>query len=274
MAGNGDLSRSSGLKPDIRMQSFSSDGVKIAFIDLAPTGDAPQHRTVMLVHGFASSHMTNWVNTQWTKTLTHAGYRVVALDNRGHGQSEKLYNPAAYASDIMAEDVRRLMDHLDIPRAAVMGYSMGARISAHLALAHPQRLEALLLGGLGIHLVEGVGLPLGIADAMEAPSLDDLTDPMQRMFRAFAEQTKSDLRALAACIRGSRQTLTVDEARAIRVPVLVAVGTKDDVAGDPHQAAALIPGARALDIPGRDHNLAVGDKVYKEGVLAFLKERP
>ena len=91
----------------------------------------------------------------------------------------------------MAEDVRRLMDHLDIPRAAVMGYSMGARISAHLALAHPRRCEALLLGGLGIHLVEGVGLPLGIADAMEAPSLDVLTDPMQRMFRAFAEQTYS-----------------------------------------------------------------------------------
>ena len=69
------------------MQSFSSDGVKIAYIDMAPTSDVPKHRTVMLVHGFASSHMINWVNTQWTKTLTHAGYRVVALDNRGHGRS-------------------------------------------------------------------------------------------------------------------------------------------------------------------------------------------
>ena len=145
MAGMSDPFQSSDL--DIRMQSFSSDGVKIAYIDLAPTGDVSQHRTVVLVHGFASSHMTNWVNTQWTKTLTHAGYRVVALDDRGHGESEKLYDPAAYSSDIMAEDVRRLMDHLDIPRAAVMGYSMGARISAHLALAHPRRLDALLLGG-------------------------------------------------------------------------------------------------------------------------------
>lgn len=274
MAGNGDPFRSSGLDPDIRMQSFSSDGVKIAFIDLAPTGDMPQHRTVMLVHGFASSHMTNWVNTQWTKTLTHAGYRVVALDNRGHGQSEKLYDPAAYSSDIMAEDVRRLMDHLDIPRAAVMGYSMGARISAHLALAHPRRLEALLLGGLGIHLVEGVGLPLGIADAMEAPSLDVLTDPMQRMFRAFAEQTKSDRGALAACIRGSRQTLSEAEVARIGCPALVAIGTKDDVAGDAHKLAAMFPAARALDIPNRDHNLAVGDKVYKQGVLEFLEQRP
>jgi len=235
------------------MQSFSSDGVNIAYIDLAPTGETPKHETVMLVHGFASTHVINWVNTQWTKSLTHAGYRVVALDNRGHGESEKLYDPAAYSSQVMAEDVRRLMDHLDIPRAAVMGYS-----------------NALLLGGLGIHLVEGVGLPIGIADAMEAPSLDSLTDPMQRMFRAFAEQTKSDLRALAACIRGSRQTLTAEQVGRIAVPTLISVGTKDDVSGSGPELAKLIPGAQSFAIEGRDHNLAVGDKSHKQAVLDFL----
>lgn len=252
------------------MHSFSSDGVEIAFIDLAPTGDTARDETIVLVHGFGSSHMVNWVNTQWTKTLTHAGYRVVAPDNRGHGQSEKLYDPAAYSSQIMAEDVRRLMDHLDIARATVMGYSMGARISAHLALAHPRRLNALLLGGLGIHLVEGVGLPLGIADAMEAPSLDDLTDPMQRMFRSFAEATKSDLKALAACIRGSRQTLSIEQVGRIAVPTLVSVGTTDDVAGSGPALAALIPGAESFAIAGRDHNLAVGDKSHKQAVLDFM----
>lgn len=254
------------------MQSFSSDGVDIAFIDLAPTAELPRHETVVLVHGFGSSHMVNWVNTQWTKTLTHAGYRTIALDNRGHGQSAKLYDPAAYSSQVMAEDVRRLMDHLRIPSAHVMGYSMGARISAHLALAHPERLDSLILGGLGSHLVEGVGLPLGIADAMEAPSLDVLTDPMQRMFRAFAEQTKSDLKALAACIRGSRQTLSANRVGSIAVPTLVCVGTRDDVAGSGPELAALIPGAKSFDIQGRDHNLAVGDKAHKQAVLEFLAE--
>lgn len=253
------------------MQTFSSDGVNLAFIDLAPTSDAPRGESVILVHGFASSHMVNWVNTQWTKTLTHAGYRVVALDNRGHGRSDKPHEPEAYSSQIMAEDVRRLMDHLEIARADVMGYSMGARISAHLALAHPQRLRSLLLGGLGIHLVEGVGLPIGIADAMEAPSLEVLTDPMQRMFRAFADANKSDLEALAACIRGSRQTLTRDEVAQIAMPTLVSVGTKDDVAGSGPELAALIPNAHAFDIEGRDHNLAVGDKTHKQAVLDFLK---
>ncbi|MBS7698108.1 MULTISPECIES: alpha/beta hydrolase [unclassified Chelatococcus] len=252
------------------MQSFSSAGVRIAFVDLPPAegrGDP-----VILVHGFASNHTVNWLNTSWANTLGRAGYRVIALDNRGHGASEKLYEPAAYESHIMADDVRRLMDHLAIERADVLGYSMGARITAHLALAAPERVRSAVLGGLGIHLIEGVGLPIGIADAMEAPSLDDLTDPMQRMFRAFAEQTKSDLRALAACIRGSRQTLSRDDVARIAVPTLVAVGTKDDVAGSGPALAALLPRGRALDIPGRDHNLAVGDKVHKAGVIAFLAE--
>ncbi len=255
------------------MQRFDSDGVSLAYLDLAPTIEGGSGDPIVLVHGFGSSHMVNWVNTQWSKTLTHAGYRVVLLDNRGHGQSQKLYDPEAYNSNIMAEDVRRLMDHLGIGRADVMGYSMGARISAHLALAHPERVRALLLGGLGIHLVEGVGLPLGIADAMEAPSLADLTDPMQRMFRAFAENTGSDLRALAACIRGTRQTLTAEQVGQIAVPTLISVGTKDDVSGSGPELAALIPGAESFDIVGRDHNLAVGDKTHKQAVLEFLSRR-
>jgi pimeloyl-ACP methyl ester carboxylesterase len=261
------------------MKSFLSDGVRIAYSDVAPDLPPPDgvpdrsDEPIVLVHGFASNHTVNWVNTQWLRVLCRAGRRVVMLDNRGHGHSEKLYDPAAYDSDLMARDVANLMDHLGIARADVMGYSMGARITAHLALARPEKVRSALLGGLGIHLVEGVGLPMGIADAMEAPALESLTDPMQRMFRAFAEQTKSDLRALAACIRGSRQTLTPALVGRIRAPTLVAVGTKDPIAGDPHQLAALIPGAVAFDIPGRDHNLAVGDRSHKDAVLAFLEAR-
>ena len=246
---------------------------EIAYIDLPPapggSGDP-----ILLVHGFGSNHAVNWVGPSWTSTLARAGFRVIALDNRGHGDSTKFHDPADYDTLAMAEDVRGLLDHLGIARADVMGYSMGARITAFLALAHPGRVRSALLGGLGIHLVEGVGLPLGIADAMEAPSLADLTDPTQRMFRAFAEQNRSDLRALAACIRGTRQTLSREEAGRIAVPVLVSVGARDGIAGSAHELAALIPEAEALDIPGRDHNLAVGDRVHKEGVLAFLARRP
>lgn len=260
--------------PDQRgaMLFFDRDGVRIAYMDSLPeTGDGDP---VLLIHGFASNHQVNWVNTTWVKLLTDAGYRVIALDNRGHGESEKLYDPQAYTSATMAEDARGLLDHLGLERADVMGYSMGGRITAHLALLHPERVRSAMLGGLGLRLVEGVGLPLGIADAMEAPSVGTLTDPMQRMFRAFAEQTRSDLKALAACIRGSRQVLSPAEVGRIRTPTLVSVGTKDPIAGSPHELAALMPFARGLDIPNRDHNLAVGDKVHKQGVLAFLAERP
>jgi pimeloyl-ACP methyl ester carboxylesterase len=249
------------------MPTFKHGGVEIAFLDEG------EGEPVVLVHGFASTKEVNWVNPGWVTTFKRAGRRAIALDNRGHGQSSKLYDPSAYHSATMAEDVRALIDHLGIERADVMGYSMGARITAFLAAKHPTRVRAAVLGGLGIKLVDGVGLPETIADALEAPSLADVTDPTGRMFRSFAEQTRSDLRALAACIRGSRQVLSREQTAALNVPVLVAVGTNDDVAGSAEALTELIPGARALDIPGRDHMLAVGDKVFKQGVLDFLNQR-
>jgi pimeloyl-ACP methyl ester carboxylesterase len=226
------------------------------------------------VHAFASTAQVNWVHPGWVTTLTRAGRRVIALDNRGHGASSKLYDPAAYHSARMADDVRALLDHLGIERADVMGYSMGARITAFFAFAHPARLNRAVLGGLGIRLVEGVGLPESIADALETASVDEVRDPTGRTFRLFAEQTKSDLKALAACIRGSRQTLTRDQVASIEAPVLVAVGTKDTVAGSAAELAALLPAGHALDIPGRDHMLAVGDMVFKQGVLDLLAGAP
>jgi len=246
------------------MHSFRNDGIDIAYLDEGE-GDP-----VVLVHGFASTKEVNWLHPGWVSTLTRAGRRAIALDNRGHGASAKLYDPAAYHSAVMAEDVRALIDHLGIPRADVMGYSMGARIAAFLVLAHPDRVRGVVLGGLGIRLVDGVGLPESIADALEASSLADVQDPQGRTFRAFAEQTKSDLRALAACIRGSRQTLSRQDCARLTMPVLVAVGSKDDVAGSAQTLAALLPQGRALDIPGRDHMQAVGDRVFKQGVLDVL----
>jgi pimeloyl-ACP methyl ester carboxylesterase len=254
------------------MQFFNSSGVRLAFVDVRPTGE-DRREPILLIHGFASNHAVNWANTLWIKTLTDAGRRVVAFDNRGHGQSDKLYEPADYMTDRMAEDARALMDYVGLERADVMGYSMGARITAFLTLKHPSRVRSAIFGGLGHHLIHGAGLPLGIADAMEAPALQSLVDPQERMFRAFAEATKSDLRALAACIRGSRQTLTDEQVASIKCPVLVAIGTKDTVAGDPRKLANLMPHGEALDIPNRDHNLAVGDKVYKQGVLEFLSRQ-
>jgi pimeloyl-ACP methyl ester carboxylesterase len=250
------------------MAKFYHGDVEIAYLDQG-TGDP-----VVMVHGFASNKEVNWLSPGWFTTLTTAGYRAIAIDNRGHGKSSKLYQPSDYHSATMADDIRALLDHLGIPRADLIGYSMGSRISGYMALNHPDRIRSVTFGGLGIRLVDGVGLPDSIADALLAPSLAEVGDPVDRTFRAFAEQTRSDLKALAACIRGSRQIMARDEVAGLRMPVLVAVGSDDAVAGSAQQLAAIIPGASALDIPGRDHMLAVGDKVFKQGVLDFLKGRP
>jgi pimeloyl-ACP methyl ester carboxylesterase len=248
------------------MPSFHNGSVEIAYLDEG------EGEPILLVHGFASSKEFNWVNPGWFTTLKGAGRRVIALDNRGHGQSTKLYDPAEYHTGRMVDDARALLDHLGLTRSDVMGYSMGARIAAFLALAHPERTRTIVLGGLGLHLVDGVGLPESIAEALEAPSLADVTDPQGRTFRAFADQTRSDRRALAACIRGSRQVMAREQAASIQTPTLIAVGTKDPIAGSAEALAAIMPKARVLPIPGRDHMLAVGDKVFKAGVLQFLQE--
>ena len=254
------------------LMRFSSDGVDIAFIDAEPQG-RDLNKPILLIHGFASNHRMNWVGPRWVDTLSDAGRRVIAFDNRGHGQSEKLYAPADYHLDLMTRDAANLLAHLGVERADVMGYSMGARIASFLALAEPSLVRSLVLGGLGDRLVRDGGLPEAIAEALEAPSLDSLVDPTQRLFRGFAEQTKSDRAALAACVRGSRRSLTLEEAARINQPTLVAVGERDTLAGDPSKLVALLPRAEALMIPGRDHNLAVGDKVFKAGALDFLARR-
>jgi pimeloyl-ACP methyl ester carboxylesterase len=243
---------------------FRHDNVEIAFLDEG------EGEPIVLVHGFASNATVNWVQPGWVAWLKGAGRRVIALDNRGHGASTKLYDPAAYHTTLMATDVRALLDHLALPRADVMGYSMGARITAFLALQDPQRVRSAIFGGLGSHLIDGTGVPEGVAAALEAPTLAAVSEPRPRLFRAFAEQTKSDLRALAACVRGSRQTLSPAQIATIRIPALVAVGSQDEIGGSAPELAALLPSGQALEIPGRDHMTAVGDKVFKQGVLRFL----
>ncbi|MCX7305371.1 MAG: alpha/beta hydrolase [Hyphomicrobiales bacterium] len=253
------------------MQSFFHEGFDLAYIDMQPSRDA---EPILLIHGFASTHMVNWVSPGWVKALTDAGYRTVAFDNRGHGASTKSYAPADYTPRKMAGDGSALLDHLGIRSAHVMGYSMGARIAAFLALAEPQKVATLVLGGLGSGLVEGVGDWDPIAAALIAEDTASITDRRGKAFRAFADQTKSDRRALAACISASRSELTEAEVARITQPTLVAVGTRDDIGGSPDELAGLMPNATSFSIAGRDHMLAVGDKTFKQRVIEFLGHHP
>jgi pimeloyl-ACP methyl ester carboxylesterase len=153
-----------------------------------------------------------------------------------------------------------------------MGYSMGARITAFMLDQDGSRLKAAIFSGMGYNMVRGLGGSAPIAKALEAASINDVSNDTARTFRAFAESTGGDLRALAACLRGPRIKVTEEMLRRVTRPVLIAVGTEDVIAGSPEQLAALIPNSKILTIPRRDHMKTVGDKVYKRGVLDYLAE--
>jgi pimeloyl-ACP methyl ester carboxylesterase len=248
------------------MPEFHNDGLRLDYID---EGDrtAP---AIVLVHGFASNMRVNWIDPGWVDTLTKAGWRVVAFDHRGHGRSDKPHDPAAYTPEAMVGDLVALVDHLSIRRAALFGYSMGARVSAFAGRLHRDRFPLLVFGGLGIGLVEGVGDWDPIADALMAPSLDVVTHERGRMFRAFADRTGSDRHALAACIATSRRELTQTEVGELDQPTLIGVGTRDDIAGSPERLDALMPNAEVFAIVNRDHMLAVGDRTFKAATVDFL----
>ena len=227
-------------------------------------------RPILLIHGFASTASVNWQATGWYETLMNAGFEVIAIDNRGHGGSTKFYEEDAYQLETMADDAAALLDHLNIGSANIMGYSMGGRISAMLAYRHPEKVLDVILAGNGYNMVIG-GFPSStIRDGLNAESFDKIETETGRAFRRFAEQTNSDLRALAACIMGVRSNIEADLFQHIKKRVLVTIGTEDTVAVDGEKLASLMPNAQFEPIPKRNHMNAVGDKAYKSNVLIFL----
>ncbi|MFQ5698988.1 MAG: alpha/beta fold hydrolase [Myxococcota bacterium] len=246
------------------MPDFDSDGVRIAYDDV---GSGPP---IVLVHGFAANVEFNWARPGWIDALTGAGRRVVALDCRGHGRSDKPLDPAAYGGDLMPSDVLRLMDHLEIERADLMGYSMGGAISMALITTHPERFRSAVLGGVG------GGRPnrdrKAIAQALSANVGPGGADAVSRAFRAFATSTGADLKALAAVMRSERPAVSPEALSRVRIPVMIVIGEQDDLVGDARPLADAIPAARLVTLPGRDHLTAVGDPLYKRAVLEFLSD--
>jgi pimeloyl-ACP methyl ester carboxylesterase len=225
---------------------------------------------VLCIHGFGSSGKVNWIDTGWVETLTQAGYQPITFDNRGHGASRKVYDANLYHAHEMAEDARGLLDHLGIDRCAVLGYSMGARIAAFLALRHPERVSCAIWGGMGMNLITGLEDGEEIIEGLTADSLEQVKGRVARMFRIFADHNQSDRAALAACMVTSREPMSEAQVSAISVPVLVATGADDEMAGAPDPLATLLPLGEAFTIPRRDHMRATGDKEFKRAALEFL----
>jgi pimeloyl-ACP methyl ester carboxylesterase len=251
------------------MAYFDSDGVQIYFEEHG------KGEPVVLVHGFASRAEHNW-GGGWFEALS-ANYRVVALDCRGHGKSGKPHDSAAYDGETMGEDVIRLMDHLGIKRTLIMGYSMGGRIVTGLLMLHPERLRAAVLGGIGAATATAPTFDRKpIVDALLAKDISEVKEQRAREFRQFAEITGNDLKALAAIMASNREDFPAEKiaAQKIRVPVMIVIGTKDLLVGNPKLLHESIPGSKLVMLEGQDHLSAPSDKHYKEAVLEFFKSAP
>ena len=242
---------------------FDSEGVRLHYEVNGPEKGMP----LVAVHGFASDYRLNWVGTRWQETLTNAGFRVIGLDCRGHGHSDKPHDEAAYAVEIMAGDVVRLLDHLDVSSAAYLGYSMGARIGIEVVVEFPERVQRAVLGGIGAS--GAIEHARRIAHAFRAGEPTD--DPIAQTFYKFAvARPTNDLLALAACIVGLRAENDPERLAKITTPILIVAGDRDDIARGAPELIELIPSARLVTIAGRDHMSAVPAREFKQAALEFL----
>lgn len=255
------------------MAVLAVEGVDISYSDQG-AGDG-----VVLVHGFAASLQENWGKAGWIQMLTRANRRVVAIDLRGHGLSAKLYEPGAYSLGLMARDVLAVVEHLQIKKPDLIGFSLGARVVLELLRQRSDRFLLGVLCGVGELLLNPRNDrdPEAFARAMEAPSAEQVNDDLARRFRLFAEGQGQDLKALAACSRGLNATgtgWTRQVLSTIKNETLVVAGSGDELAGSPDVLAACFPNAKAKRIPGCGHMDCLTQPMFKAGVMDFLAGVP
>lgn len=252
------------------MSTFISDGLRLAYDDIAPAGG--HERTIVLIHGFSSNRHEGWRRTGWYAAFERRRIRCIALDQRGHGESAKPHEAEAYARSKLAGDVIALMDELGLRQADVFGYSMGARTALATALAAPDRINHLILGGVGGKLIGERALPAGnpMAEAMLAADPSTITEPMLRSFRQFADEQGEDREALAAMTGVTNPPFDTAAMGDLAAPVLVVAGQRDDGAGDPEELSRLFLDGHAVSVPGCDHFSAIPHALTKAAVFDFL----
>ncbi|MGP6169907.1 alpha/beta fold hydrolase [Microbacterium sp. A204] len=246
---------------------YAADGTRLATYDWGDL-DAP---VVVLVHGFASSARDNWVQTGWVRMLTRAGYRVLAIDQRGHGLSDKPHEPEAYAVSTLAADVENIMDVYLVEEAFYIGYSLGAFVGWEVVRDLPQKISRAVLGGVP----EGIPLTRLDLDQVRA-YIDDGTPVRDRTTQNYIALTErvhgNDLRALLALAEGMREQRTIgpDPAKAPTQPILFATGSQDAVIDGSRALANAAPQGTFFTIPDRHHFNAPGARAFKDAALEFL----
>ncbi len=253
------------------MPYCENDGIKIHY---EIEGDGPD---LMMIHGFAANLEANWRMPGIAEALRDEN-RLIMMDCRGHGESDKPTDPAMYGTR-MAEDILCLMDHLGIEKANFLGYSMGSRLSLGLLLSHPAKFRSAILGGFGLpepRQPAAAAWRSTVPAALLAESLEEVTDPVGRAFRMFAEATGADLKALAAVQGGFKDQAAGDpevfeaKVKAISVPLMTIVGNDDAlISGGPRLAMMVRDGCH-FQVEGKDHLTVVADPKLAMAIKAFL----
>ncbi len=247
--------------------NFSHQGLRLSYLD---NGVISDEIPVILLHGFTASAESNWQVTGWIKKLTQANRRVIALDARGHGDSDKPYDSNDYPSNVMITDSLYLMEQLGIVQADFIGYSMGARMAAFAAINHPEKVGKVVFGGMGGNFKKGMSNSQQIADALLADNLKQVSDRYARRFRRLAELGGNDLTALAHCILSSRQKLNTDSLNTIKAKSLIVVGEDDEIAGNPYELQNDITDSQIAVIADCNHFNALSNKAFRQAAIDFI----
>lgn len=256
---------------EIEVPRAAGGTLRLAFDD-TPAPGPESGPPVLLIHGFASSRRTNWVGPGWMRVFAAAGRRVIAFDHRGHGLSEASHDPADYDEGLLAADGAAVLAACGVDEADIVGYSMGAMVAIRMLIDRPAIVRRAVLAGLGENYLTKPDFADDVPAALLAEDPSSVTNRAALTFRVFADQQKADRAALAACWRRPRTVFDAAALGRIDKPVLVICGERDAVTGPPDRLAAAIPGAEMRIVPGKDHMSAVGDRVTKAEVVAFLEK--
>jgi len=246
--------------PTISSPFTSFDGIKIAFTD---EGTGPP---VFLLHGFINTRK-NWDKSVLKKELIAQGYRIIAPDMRGNGDSDKPHNSEAYANNAEVKDIIALADYLGFKEYQIVGYSRGSIVLAAL-LTKDKRIKKAVIGGMGAAFTDpNWAIPTIFAKAFggEAP-LDDMT----RGAVAYAKSIKADLKVLSL-LQYHQPSTSASELEKIKTKILILRGDKDDSNGSATELQKYLPNSR-LQIVAGDHNNTYKSEVFSEAVIRFFKE--
>ncbi|MEJ3405628.1 alpha/beta hydrolase [Rathayibacter sp. YIM 133350] len=245
---------------------MSADGLRLATY-LWGDDDAP---TVLCVHGFASSCRDNWANTGWVRDLTRAGFRVLGVDQRGHGASDKPHDATAYGMDALVEDLVTVLQTYLLDSVLYVGYSLGARVGWQLAVQAPDAVERAVLGGIPD------GRPLARLQIEQARAYVEAGTPVEdRVTQNYVALTErvagNDLRALIALAEGMRLgDADPDPAHPPTQPILFATGSEDAILERSRALADLTPTGTFVELAGRHHFNAPGSRAFRQAGVEFL----